>query len=58
MRGVTTQVSSLKISTACITALKKKPDTRGVAHSLMEMCEILLHTIFTWAKLLTTAGKS
>ena len=58
MRGLTPQVSALNISTACITALKKKLDTRGVDHYLLSTRDILLHTVFDRAKLLTTAGQS
>ena len=56
MWGVTTQVSAPKSSTACITDLKKKPDTLGVAPSLLMMCDILLHTVFSQANFLSTAG--
>ena len=56
--GVTTQVSALKGSTVYITALKKKPNTQGVAPSLRRMCNILLRTVFAQAKLLTNAGQS
>ena len=55
MQGVNTQVSSPKSITACIMALKKKPDTRGVALSLLSICDILLHTVFYRAKVITTA---
>ena len=44
MRGVNTQVYDPKISTACTTALKKKPDTCSAAHSLLMMRNILLQT--------------
>ena len=57
MWGVTTQVSEPNISTACITALKKKTDTQGVAPSLMRIRDILLQTFLAWAKFLTTAGQ-
>ena len=55
---MTTQVSALKGSTVYITALKKKPNTQGVAPSLRRMCNILLRTVFAQAKLLTNAGQS
>ena len=58
MQGVTTHVFAPKRSTACITALKKNPETWGVAPSLLSIHDILLHTAFYWAKLLTTAGQS
>ena len=58
MQGVTTQVSAPKSSTTYITALKNKPDTRGVAPSLMSTRKILLHTVFAQAKFLTTDGQS
>ena len=57
MRGVTTQVSAPKISTAWTTALKNNPDTQGVAPYLLRMREILLQTFFSRAKFLTTAGQ-
>ena len=57
MRGVTTQVSAPKSSISCITALKKNPDTRGAAPSLLRISEILLQTFFAQAKFLTTAGQ-
>ena len=44
MQGVNTQVSALKSSTACIADLKNNPETRGVAPSLLRICDILLHT--------------
>ena len=53
--GVTTQVSSPKISTACVTTLKNNTDTQGVASSLLIIYDILLHTVFAWAKFLTTS---
>ena len=54
MQGVTKQVSTLKISTACITVLKINPDTRGVAPSLLRMRGILLHTVFDRERLIIT----
>ena len=58
MRGLTTQVSCLKIGIACITALKKNPDTQGVTLSLLIIGDILLHTVFARSNLLTTSGQS
>ena len=57
MRGVTTQVSAPKSSTAYIMYLKKKPYTRGTASSLLRMCDILLQTFFAWSKFLTNAAQ-
>ena len=57
MRGVIIQVYDPKISTAWITALKKRLDTRGAATSLLRMHDILLQTVFTQAKFLTTASQ-
>ena len=57
MRVVTTKIFDLKSSTAWITALKNKTDTRGTATSLLSMRDILLQTFFAWDKFLTTAGQ-
>ena len=54
MWGLTTQVSTPKSITSCITAFKKKPNTRGVAPSLLSIRDILLHTVFARDKFLTT----
>ena len=58
MRGVTTQVYDPKSSTACTTALKKKPDTRGTTPSLLRISVILFHTALAWDKLCTIADQS
>ena len=58
MWGVTTQVSDLKISTACTTALKNKPDTLRAAPSRLRMCIILLQTALAWDKFITNTGQS
>ena len=55
MQGVTTQVSAFKSSAAWIMALKKKPETRGVATSLLSMRDILLQPVFARAKFLMNA---
>ena len=55
---MTTQVSDPNISTACTTALKKKPDTRGTAPSLLRIRVILFHTRLAHYKFLTTSGQS
>ena len=57
MQGVTTQVSDPKSSTACTTSLKKKPDIRGAAPSLLRMRVILLQTALDRDKFFTTAGQ-
>ena len=58
MQGVTTQVSYPKSITACTTALKKNPDNRGAAPSLLRMHFIILQTALSRDKLLTTYGQS
>ena len=58
MRGMTTQVSYPKISTACTTDLKNNPDTRGAAPYLLRMRAILLQTSLARYKFLATAGQS
>ena len=58
MQGVTTQVSDPNSSTACTMALKKKPDTRRDAPSLLRMRAIFLHTALVLDKFLTTANQS
>ena len=58
MQGVNTQVSDPMSITACTTALKKNPDTRRAAPSLLRMCAILLQTALTRDKFLITAGQS
>ena len=58
MRGVTTQVSDLKSSTACITVFKNNPDTRGATPFLLRMHNILLQTVLAQDKFFTTAGQS
>ena len=58
MQEVTTQVSALKSNTACTTALKKNPDTRGSAPSLMRIFVILFHTALALEKFRTKAGQS
>ena len=55
MREVTTQVSAPKMGTAWISALKKKPYTRGIAPYLLRIRDILLQTVFTMYKFFTTA---
>ena len=55
--GVTTQVSNPESSTACTKALKKNPDTRGAAPSLLRMRGILLQTALSRDKLFTTTGQ-
>ena len=57
MRGVTTQVSDPKRSTACTTVLKKNPDTCGAAPSLLSMRGILLQTFLARDKFFTAAGQ-
>ena len=58
MWGLTTHVSNQKSSTAWTTALKKKPETRGAAPSLLRMRVILLQTDLARDKFLTTSGQS
>ena len=58
MRGVTTQVSKPKSNTAFTTALKKNPDNRGYAPSLLRVIVILFHTALAQYKFLTTSGQS
>ena len=58
MQGVTTQVSDPNSSTAYTTSLKKKPDTRGAAPSLLRMRAVLLQAALSQDKLLTTTGQS
>ena len=53
MRGVTTQVSYPKSSTACTTAFK-----RGTALYLLMMRAILLQTALSQDNFLTTSGHS
>ena len=55
MRGVATQVSDPKRSTACTAALKKNPNTRGTAPSLLRMHTIVLQNALDRDKFLTTA---
>ena len=57
MRGVTTQVSDPKSSTACTISLKKKPDTRGAAPYVLRMRVILLQTALSRYKFFATAGQ-
>ena len=58
MRGVTTQVSNLRSSNACTTALRKNPDTCGASPSLLRIRNILLQTVLNWDNLFTTSGQS
>ena len=58
MQGVTTQVSDMRISTACTTVLKNNPDTHSTAPSLLRMRGILLQTALVQEKFFTTAGQS
>ena len=57
MQGVTTQASKPKSNTACTTDLKKNPDTRGSAPSMMRILVILFHTALARDKFLTTVGQ-
>ena len=57
MRGVTVQVSEPNINTACTMALKKNPDTRSSAPSLLMILVILSHTALARDKFLTTNGQ-
>ena len=57
MWGVTTQVSVPKSSTACSTALKKKPYTCGSDPSLLIILVLLFHTALALDKFLTTVGQ-
>ena len=57
VRGANTQVSDLKSNTACTTALKKKPENRGSAPSLLMILIIIFHTALTRDKLLNTTGQ-
>ena len=58
MWGVITQVSAPKSSTAWTTDLKKNPNIRGAAPSLMRTCVSLRHTARALASFTTTAGQS
>ena len=58
MQGVTTQFYAPKSSNTCITALKNNPNAQGVAPSLLRMTDILLHTVLSRAKFLTTTVQS
>ena len=58
MRGVTTQFSDPKSSTACTTASKENPETRGAAPSLLRMRGIILQTFLARYKFFTTASQS
>ena len=58
MKGVTTQVSNPKSSTACTTALKNRLDTLGAAPSLLSIHVILLQITLVWDKFFTTADQS
>ena len=58
MRGVTTHVSTPKISTDWNTALNKNTDTRGAAPSLMRILVNLHHTARAFSRFLTTSGQS
>ena len=57
MQGVTTQVSNPKSSTAYTTALKKNPDTRSTAPSLLRIHDILLQTFLAHYNVFTTVGQ-
>ena len=57
MRGVTTQFSDPKSSTACTTDPKKNPGTCGAAHSLLRMRDIFLQTALARDKFFTTTGQ-
>ena len=57
MRGVTTQVSAPKSSTAWTTALKMNLDTCGAAPSLLRMRNILIQTFLARAKFFNTDGQ-
>ena len=58
MQGVTNQVSDQKSNTACTTALKKNPDTRGSAPSLLSILITLFHTALAHENFPTTASQS
>ena len=58
MQGVTTQVSAPKISTDWTTDLRKNPDTRDAAPSLMRILVNLRHITRSLAMFLDTAGQS
>ena len=58
MRGITTHLSSPKSSTKCMTALKKNPDTRGLAPYLTSIFGNLRHTIRAFPIFWTTDGQS
>ena len=50
MQGVTTQVSAPNSIAAWSTVLKKNPDTRGSAPSLLRILVILFHTSLSLKK--------
>ena len=57
MRGVTTQVSAPKSSTAWTTATKNNPDTCAAAPSLLRMRNILFQNFLARENFFTTAGQ-
>ena len=58
MWGLTNQVSKMKSNTALTMDLKKNPDTRGLAPSLLRILVILFHTTLSHDKFPSTAGHS
>ena len=58
MQGVTTHVSSLKINTNWTTYLKKNPDTRSLAPSLLSILDIFCQTNRAFVKFHITARQS
>ena len=58
MQRVTTQVSNPKSSIAWTTTLKKNPETRGAAPSLLRIHVIFLQSALTQDKLFNTAVQS
>ena len=55
---LTTQISEPNSNTACTTALKSNPDTRGSAPYLLKILVVLFHADLSWKKFLNTAGQS
>ena len=58
MRGVTTHVYALKSSADWTMTLKKKPDTRVLALSLLGILNILFQTAQAFVRFRITSGQS
>ena len=58
MWGVTTQDSASKSNTNWMMDLKKNPETRGLAPSLLSIFDILYNTVRAFTRLRTTVDQS